>query len=64
MKLVMYIGNDCIAAISVERARISIPGYISGLKKTLLNQHLDQLYLVDDAPEFLFLKSDESSERL
>lgn len=55
MQLVMYLGNDFIAAVSVNSNQIRVPGYMGRLKRQLMeenNQLLEQSY---EEPEFLIL---------
>jgi hypothetical protein len=39
MKLVMYFGNDFIAAVDVVKKQVSQPGYIGKLKRKLMEEN-------------------------
>ena len=55
MELVMYFGNDCIAALPLNPELISKPGYVSSLKRRLLVENEDVLRYADNEPDFLIL---------
>jgi hypothetical protein len=53
MQLVMYLGNDFIAAICVNSRQISEPGYMGRLKRRLLEENNHLLLCSSAEPEFL-----------
>lgn len=55
MQLVMYLGNDFIAAVSVNEPQISEPGYMGRLKRRLLEENEHLLQLATQKPEFLIV---------
>lgn len=55
MELVMYFGNDCIAALPLKPELISKPGYISTVKRQLLKENESILRYSDNEPDFLIL---------
>jgi hypothetical protein len=55
MELVMYFGNDCIAALPLNPELISKPGYISTVKRQLLKDNESILRYADNEPDFLIL---------
>lgn len=55
MELVMYFGNDCIAARPLNPELISKPGYISTVKRQLLKENETVLRYADNEPDFLIL---------
>jgi len=55
MELVMYFGNDCIAALPLKPELISKPGYISAVKRQLLKENESILRYSDNEPDFLIL---------
>jgi len=66
MELVMYFGNDCIAASPLDVELLSKPGYISTIKRRLLKENEEVLRYADNEPDFLILNfafSDSSSLR-
>ena len=56
MQLMMYIGNDLIETITVDYAKLSIPGYLGGYKRQLKQKHKDLLLQSADQPEFLVIQ--------
>lgn len=56
MQLAMYLGNDFIAAIRVNKQQISQPGYMGNLKKQLLNENSTMLLQATHEPEFLLVR--------
>ena len=53
MKLVMYFGNDFIAAVDVVKKQVSQPGYIGKLKRKLMEEN--KICVDVDAEELEFL---------
>ncbi len=41
MQLMMYIGNDHIESVSLDKARISKPGYLGSFKRNLKMKYKD-----------------------
>ena len=55
MKLVMYFGNDFIAAIDVASNQLSQPGYIGKMKRKLLEDNKVNIDANADEVEFLLV---------
>jgi len=53
MELVMYLGNDFIASISVNKKQLAVPGYLGMLKRRLMEQNSQQLQEKKEEPDFL-----------
>lgn len=53
MQLVMYLGNDFIASVSVDVHQISQPGYLGKLKRRLMEENSGYLLNTTAEPEFL-----------
>ena len=55
MQLMMYIGNDLIDSVPLEKEQVPVPGYLGNIKRQLKEKH--QLLLVEAAvrPEFLVI---------
>lgn len=51
----MYIGNDLIESVPLDLARISKPGYLGSIKRTLKNKHRELIVQFPDPPEFLVI---------
>lgn len=55
MKLVMYFGNDFIAAIDVASNQLSQPGYIGKMKRKLLEENNFDIDPSSEEVEFLLV---------
>lgn len=55
MQLMMYIGNDLIASITLDRLSISRPGYLGKIKRQLIEQYNEDLQMASCKPEFLII---------
>jgi hypothetical protein len=55
MNLMMYVGNDLIESVPLEKGRISKPGYLGHFKRVLKEKHKDLLCQFPDPPEFLVI---------
>lgn len=55
MNLMMYVGNDLIESIPLEKGRISKPGYLGHFKRVLKEKHRELLSQIPDPPEFLVI---------
>ena len=55
MKLMMYIGYDLIESIPLEDSRISKPGYVGSIKRSLKNKYNELIRQYPDPPEFLVI---------
>ena len=56
MKLVMYLGNDFIAAVPLNTKKITQPGYVGALKRELLEKNADVLIHTAQEPDFLVMR--------
>ena len=53
MELVMFLGNDFVSSVRIEKKKVSQPGYMGKLKRRLLEENNQLLLLADVEPEFL-----------
>jgi hypothetical protein len=53
MQLVMYLGNDFIAAICLNTRQIAEPGYLGRMKRQLIDENSHLLPEAGSKPEFL-----------
>ncbi|MBA2745845.1 MAG: hypothetical protein H0U44_06440 [Flavisolibacter sp.] len=53
MELMMYVGNDHIESIPINKNQLSIPGYLGHLKRKLKEKYGHLLRESGKAPEFL-----------
>jgi hypothetical protein len=55
MQLVMYIGNDFVAAVSVNNEQLAQPGYIGKIKRQLKSEYIALLQETSDKADFLLV---------
>jgi SAM-dependent MidA family methyltransferase len=58
MQLMMYLGNDLIDSIPVNRYDLSKPGYLGRFKRQLKQRHIDLIQEANEQPEFLVINMD------
>lgn len=58
MKLVMYLGLDCIDSILLNTEKITEPGYVGSVKRELMQKHSLELQHLACEPEFLIVHSE------
>lgn len=64
MNLMMYVGNDLIESIPLEKGRISKPGYLGHFKRVLKEKHRDLLNQIPEPPEFLVIDINQASQAM
>ena len=52
----MYLGNDFIGAVPLNKAKITQPGYVGNLKRELLEKNADLLVHASQEPDFLVVR--------
>jgi hypothetical protein len=67
MELMMYVGNDHIDSIPLNKTKIQVPGYLGHLKRHLKEKHSGLLQETGSSPEFLVVdvepeKKEKSNE--
>jgi hypothetical protein len=55
MELMMYVGNDLIESVPLNKNQIAIPGYLGNLKRHLKDKYASLLVETESAPEFLII---------
>lgn len=55
MKLMMYIGNDLIEAITLDTHMIPKPGYLGSFKRNLKMKYRELIQQFPEPPEFLVI---------
>jgi hypothetical protein len=55
MNLMMYVGNDLIESVPLEKGRISKPGYLGHYKRILKERHRALLSISAEPAEFLVI---------
>jgi hypothetical protein len=64
MNLVMYLSNDLVDCIPMERNKISRPGYIGNFIRMLKEKHEEILMQSMEEPEFLVHHPNFTPERI
>lgn len=57
MQLMMYVENDLIEAVPLDREQVPVPGYLGNIKRQLKEKHKQLLQDAARAPEFLVVPS-------
>lgn len=55
MQLMMYIGNDLIEAVPLDKEQVSVPGYLGAIKRHLKEKYQELIMESSEAPEFLVI---------
>lgn len=55
MKLMMYLGNDLIEAVALDREQVPVPGYLGNIKRRLKEKYSALLLEASTAPDFLVI---------
>jgi hypothetical protein len=55
MQLMMYIGNDLIEAVTLDREQVSKPGYLGKIKRHLKEKYETVIAESPELPEFLVI---------
>ena len=55
MKLMMYLGNDLIDAVPLQKESLRQPGYLGKFKRTLKLKYSDLIKECPEPPEFLVI---------
>ena len=61
MQLMMYIGNDLIEAVSLDKEQVPMPGYLGNIKRHLKEKHQTLIEESAERPEFLVIELQTSS---
>jgi hypothetical protein len=56
MQLMMYIGNDLIEAVPLEKEQVPVPGYLGNIKRRLKEKYMPLLEETAERPEFLVIE--------
>jgi hypothetical protein len=55
MNLMMFLGNDLLEAVPLDKDSIPIPGYLGNLKRSLKEKYRQILNQCPEPPEFLVI---------
>jgi len=63
MQLMMYIGNDHIESVSLDKERISKPGYLGTFKRSLKMKYKDLISQYGSPADFIIVNLDGSANK-
>ena len=63
MQLMMYIGNDHIESVSLDKERISKPGYLGTFKRSLKAKYKDLISQHGSPADFIVVNLDGSTNK-
>ena len=63
MQLMMYIGNDLIEAVALDREQVPKPGYLGKIKRALKEKYSSVIAESTVAPDFLVIGTAKESEQ-
>ena len=63
MQLMMYIGNDHIESVSLDKERISKPGYLGTFKRSLKMKYKDLISQHGSPADFIVVNLDGSTNK-
>jgi hypothetical protein len=55
MQLMMFIGNDLIESVPLDKEQVPVPGYLGAIKRHLKEKHHSLINESSSAPEFLVI---------
>lgn len=55
MQLMMYIGNDLIESVALDRDQVPVPGYLGKIKRELKEKYHELIQESAEKPEFLVM---------
>lgn len=62
MQLMMYLDNDLIEAVALDREKVSIPGYLGNIKRRLKEKYHVTIQESGSNPEFLVVRLQQKSQ--
>ncbi|HEV8286421.1 MAG TPA: hypothetical protein VGQ09_19065 [Chitinophagaceae bacterium] len=63
MQLMMYIGNDLIESIPLQKQALRQPGYIGKFKRTLKLKYSELINQCSQPPEFLVVEANQQQNQ-
>ena len=55
MQLMMYIGNDLIESVALDKDQVPVPGYLGKIKRELKEKYHELIQESAEKPEFLVM---------
>ncbi len=56
MNLMMFLGNDLIEAVPLDKENIPVPGYLGQFKRLLKEKYRDTIQQFPDPPDFFVIE--------
>ncbi len=56
MTLMMYLGNDLIEAIPLDKENIPVPGYLGNFKRALKEKYREVILQAPQPPDFFIMQ--------
>lgn len=56
MNLMMFLGNDLLEAVPLDKESIPVPGYLGNFKRSLKEKYREILTQCPEPPEFLVIE--------
>ena len=63
MQLMMYIGNDLIESVPLDKEQVPVPGYLGNIKRGLKEKHKGMIDESGERPDFLVIDFQNASNR-
>jgi hypothetical protein len=63
MQLMMYIGNDHIESVSLDKEKISKPGYLGTFKRSLKMKYKDLISQYGSPADFIIVNMDGGANK-
>ena len=64
MKLMMYIGNDLIEAVPLDKDKVPVPGYLGKIKRHLKEKYRKIIDESEENPDFLVINAFSESQQI
>lgn len=58
MQLMMFIGNDLIESVTINKEQVPKPGYLGSFKRSLKQKYRELILQYPDPPEFLVVNNE------
>lgn len=62
MQLMMYIGNDLIESVPLDKERLPVPGYLGNIKRQLKEKYNELITESPERPDFLVIDLQPASK--
>ena len=64
MQLMMYIGNDLIEAVPLDKDKVPVPGYLGKIKRHLKEKYRKIIDESEENPDFLVINAFSESQQM